>query len=244
VGAVHLELADIEQRAYLLPPRSRPLLLIGNPDALRSATALLEKADRTVRVLQEDEWRAHLPLETGPPSRTALWEPAALVTQALQRFGDSLAGRSALDVACGTGRNAVYLAQQGFTVTGIDWLPDALSRAQHLAQLSGVHLNTLQRDLEKPGALSDLRADCIVVMRYLYRPLFPALQQCLQPGGLLIYETFTIEQKSMGHPRNPLYLLQPGELRAGFGALETLFYDEDWHDGAHTAQWIARKPPA
>lgn len=241
-GAVRFSLEDIEQRAYLLPPRSRPLLLIGDAETLRTASDLLERAERSVRVLNEDEWRAELPIETGPPSRSALWEPAALVREALQQYGAALPGKRALDVACGTGRNAVYLAQQGLTVTGVDWLPDALSRAQDLAQRSGVALHTTQQDLEKPEALAGMRGDCIVVVRYLNRALFPRLVHCLTAGGLLIYETFTIAQKKMRHPRNALFMLQPGELRDAFRELEVLFYEEDWHDGAHTAQLIARQP--
>jgi SAM-dependent methyltransferase len=180
-------------------------------------------------------------VETGPPSQTALWEAAPLLRHAVAQYGDTVSSRHAMDIACGTGRNAVYLAQQGFTVTAIDWLPDALSRARDLAQRSAVDIATVQQDLEQAGALRGRIADCIVVVRYLYRDLFPTLVRCLSPGGILVYETFTTEQMQMGHPRNPLFLLQPGELRTLCQGLEVLFYEEGWHDGAHTAQLIARK---
>ena len=69
-----------------------------------------------------------------------------------------------------------------------------------------------QEDLERTGALAGRQADVVIVVRYLDRNLFPALAAALRPGGMLVYETFTVEQQRMGHPRNPLYMLQPGEL--------------------------------
>lgn len=143
-------------------------------------------------------------------------------------------------MACGAGRNAVYLALRGYDTVAIDILPDALERARDLARRSGVVLQTLERDLEQTGVLRDLGADCIVVTRYLERSLFEPIQRCLLPGGLLVYETFTIEQMEMGHPRNPRFLLQPDELRAAFAALEILSYREGFLDGAHVARLVAR----
>lgn len=257
-GAVHFSMEDLRVRAYLLPPRSRPLIVIGNStEDCRSATDILQQADRPVQSFIESQWRSHFPIETGAPSRTALWEPAAIVRRAIakhavpapegrapekQSHRERPPGKRALDVACGTGRNTVYLAQQGFTVLGVDWLPDALTRAQDLAQRSAVHITTAQRNLEEADALQGIAADFIVVVRYLDRNLLPRLCDALSPGGTLVYETFTIAQKATGHPRNPLYLLQPNELRQAFAHLHIQHYAEGLHDGAHTAQLIARKP--
>lgn len=241
-GAVWFSLEDLRQRAYLLPPRSQPLIVIGaNTEDCRQAAAILQQAERPVQTLVEPQWRAQLATESGPPSRRALWQPAAIVQQAINQHAASLPGKRAIDVACGTGRNAVYLAQQGFAVVGIDWLPDALTRVEDLAQRSGVHVTTQVQNLEEVDALHDLQADCVVVVRYLDRTLMPRLCEAITPGGILIYETFTIAQKAVGHPRNPLYLLQPDELRTHFPQLETLHYEEGLHDGAHTAQLIARR---
>jgi tellurite methyltransferase len=252
-GAVHFSMQDLRERAYLLPPRSRPLIVIGNTsEDCRIAMQILQQADRPVQSFLESQWRSHLPNETGIPSQTALWEPAAIVQRAIAEYAAlspaeraperRSPGKRALDVACGTGRNTVYLAQQGFSVLGVDWLPDALSRAQDLAKRSGVLIATAQKNLEEADALQGIEAEFIVVVRYLDRNLFRRLCDALSPGGILVYETFTIAQMAMGHPRNPLYLLQPDELRQAFAHLDILHYAEDLHDGAHTAQLIARKP--
>lgn len=241
-GAVRLSLQDLEERAYLLPPRQRPLTVIAtSTQQAEQAAGILQRAERSVRTFVDPEWRDVFEVESGPPTRAALWEASPVVQRFIADWAGEGTGRAALDVACGTGRNAVALAQRGFRVTGIDKLDDALERAHHLARHSGVMIDTVQADLEQPGALAGRRADVVVVVRYLDRRLFAALEAALVPGGMLVYETFTIEQKRLGHPRNPLYLLQPGELRGAFASLEVLFHDEDWHDGAHTAQLIARK---
>ncbi|MFQ5600669.1 MAG: methyltransferase domain-containing protein [Candidatus Krumholzibacteriia bacterium] len=244
-GAVRLELDDILQRAYLLPPRCRPLVIVGgSTTAVRPVLEALRLAGRqVVRHYPDETWREHLAVETGRPSRTRLWEAAAAVEHAVQRYKARLPGPQALDIACGTGRNAVYLALGGLEVTGVDVLADALERARDLATRHGACIRTLQRDLEKSGALHGLGADIIVVVRYLERSLFAALEDALTPGGILVYETFTEKQAAaFGHPRNRRRLLAPGELLRSFPHLDVLESDEGFHDGAHVARLIARRP--
>jgi SAM-dependent methyltransferase len=145
-----------------------------------------------------------------------------------------------VDIACGSGRNAVYLALLGYDVIAIDRLPDALERCTDLAARSGIAVRVEQRDLEFPGALDDLTADLVVVVRYLERTLFGPLRRAVRPGGLLVYETFTSDQAELGHPRNRRFLLDPGELLEAFSELETLEYREGFFDGAHLARLVAR----
>jgi len=198
-----------------------------------------------VRHLPGDTWRELLPEETGPPVRRHLWEPAAAVAEALRdhapRVARAGAGPTALDVACGSGRNAVYMALQGYEVKAFDILPDALAKASELASRSGVRLRTVQRDVTFAGALDDERADIVAVVRFLDRVLFGALQRAVKPGGILVYETFTVEQAAIGHPRNPRYLLEPEELSHAFPQLEPLVYREGFFDGAYLARLIARR---
>jgi tellurite methyltransferase len=188
-----------------------------------------------VRHLPGESWREQVAVETGPPCRTRLWEPSTALTEALERH-PLPAGRSAIDLACGAGRNAVYLALLGWDVLAVDKLPDALER------VPGVAVRTQQVDLEFAGALDELRADLVVVVRYLERTLYGPLQRVLYPGGLLVYETFTRDQAEAGHPRNPRYLLQPDELRTAFADLEELSYREGFFEGAHLARLVARAP--
>jgi SAM-dependent methyltransferase len=118
------------------------------------------------------------------------------------------AGSDVLDLACGGGRHARLLAGQGYRVEAVDRDADAL------ATLAGVeNVTTRCADLEA-GAwpyYADV-FDGIVVSRYLWRPLFPQIFNCLAEGGVLIYETFMEGQQLYGKPSNPAFLLRPGEL--------------------------------
>lgn len=117
-------------------------------------------------------------------------------------------GGRVLDVACGTGRHARFLALCGFQVEAVD------RNAQALAELSGVaRINTCCFDLEAGvWPYSGELFDAIVVTNYLHRPLFSHLVESLAIGGVLIYETFMLGNEQLGRPSNPEYLLRPGEL--------------------------------
>ena len=111
-----------------------------------------------------------------------------------------------LDVACGHGRHARWLAGAGHHVTAIDRDPALLAPLAGLA-------DTLVADLEAdPWPLPGRRFDAVVVTHYLWRALFPALKAAVAPGGLLIYETFAQAHAALGRPRRPEFLLRPGEL--------------------------------
>lgn len=249
VGAVRLGAQDLCDRPHFLPPRRRPLVLVGDSATrLEPICRALETAGRRIFAHYPLEtWKEHLPRETGPPSRLRLWEPARVVEQALEAdIGERQGARSprrVLDLACGTGRNAVFLALAGYDVTAVDVLPDALQRARELAAHHEVPLRTLERDLEEPGALHGLDADLIVVVRFLARSLFPKIEAALRPGGILAYETFTEVQRQAGHPRNPRFLLRPGELCRAFPGLEILHHESVGGE-AHLERLVARRAAA
>lgn len=145
----------------------------------------------------------------------------------VQRWAPSIpAGGRVLDLACGGGRHAVYLAARGHPVSAVD---------RDLGQAAAVHatpgISWLQADLEAgPWPYAGQRFAGIVVSRYLHRPLFPLLWHSLLPGGVLIYETFSLGQARYGRPRNPAHLLLPGELlEAVRGHLRVIAY-EDVHE--------------
>jgi 2-polyprenyl-3-methyl-5-hydroxy-6-metoxy-1,4-benzoquinol methylase len=123
-------------------------------------------------------------------------------------------GGTVLDVACGRGRHALWLARQGFRVHAIDRDADAVAFVRRAADAAGLEVAVDCVDLETnpPPLLGDARYDAVVVFHYLHRALFPALKNALKPGGRLVYETFTILQAARGKPTNPDFLLQPGEL--------------------------------
>jgi SAM-dependent methyltransferase len=147
-----------------------------------------------------------------------------------------------LDVATGDGRNALYLAAHGWRVHAVDRNQDALAALDAHARSLDDRVQTRCVDLE--DAEVDLGINLygtILVFRYLYRPLLPALVAALKPGGVLLYETFTIGQRERGHPRNPAFLLDNGELPLLVAPLVVLRRREGDFSGSLVASVAARK---
>lgn len=126
-----------------------------------------------------------------------------------------------LDVAAGGGRNARFLARMGFEVDAVD---------RDISALSDVpgNVRVLEADIEAgPWPYAGRRFDAIVVTNYLHRPLLPILVDSLEPGGLLVYETFARGNERFGKPSNPDFLLVPGELlEAVRGRLRVLAFED------------------
>lgn len=142
----------------------------------------------------------------------------------LDRIGDVPAG-SALDVACGAGRNAIHLASKGFRVDAIDISAQALRRAEANARALGLEINWLERDLDQSYALeSDYQL--ILVVRYVNLPLLRYLATRLAPGGFLLCEQHLQTTAEVVGPRNPAFRVKPGELAAAAEGLEILHIEE------------------
>ncbi len=133
----------------------------------------------------------------------------------------------ALDLACGDGTNAVFLAQQGFSVEAVDISLAGLKMARRLAQEKKVNVKFRQADLAT-FPLPSAHYDLIIVLYFLSRRLIPRIRKALKPGGMILFETYTTEQGGCGNggPRKGSYLLQPNELLRLFGGLRILFYRE------------------
>jgi dihydroneopterin aldolase len=187
--------------------------------------------------------RAAYPAHQHDPS------PSRFLIQNLSRLPK---GR-VLDVACGTGRHSLYLAGHGFDVEGIDRDQDSLSKLAALARqrnLPNLAVKTvdLERQTEERPEFPPSAYDVIVACFYLHRPLFPWLVEALKPGGVLLYETFTIDNYFRHHhPRRWEFCLAHNELLRLTSALRVLSYDEGEHDGGagmgsiYTAQLLAQK---
>jgi SAM-dependent methyltransferase len=155
-----------------------------------------------------------------------------------------LRGR-ALDVACGRGRHALWLGSEGYDTRGVDRNPELVASLNSAADRLGLPVRAEVLDLEAPGATLGVDAyDVIVVVHYLHRPLFPALKAALRQGGVLLYETFTVDQAARGKPTNPDFLLRHGELRQLVEPLAVLRFREGEAEGCLVAGIGARKEPA
>jgi len=148
----------------------------------------------------------------------------------------------ALDVASGSGRNALWLAARGLNTLAIDRSADAVAGIRRAAADRHIPLRAEIVDLEAPESTLPVSAfDVVVVVHYLHRPLFPALIASLRPGGVLVYETFSRAQALRGKPTNPAFLLEPGELRRLVAPLDVLFEREGDFEGKMLASVIAAR---
>lgn len=146
--------------------------------------------------------------------------PTALLAEWLPRLPR---GR-ALDVACGAGRNALYLAGNGFAVTAVDISPVALERGRHAAVERALDVEWRQADLDQAPerSLPEGRFDVIVWVRYVQRALMPRLIERLRPGGTLVCEQHLATDAAVAGPTSPEFRLAAGELERSAHGLTVL----------------------
>ncbi|GAC1323377.1 MAG: class I SAM-dependent methyltransferase [Collimonas sp.] len=135
----------------------------------------------------------------------------------ISRFGGLIPAGTVLDLACGNGRHALWLAQRGLQVLAVDRNPELLAEID-AAGISDIATRQIELEAGPSDALAALfqarRFSAVVVTNYLHRPLFPALLDSVAQQGVLLYETFAAGNEQFGKPSNPDFLLQPGELLA------------------------------
>jgi len=232
-GAANLPIDEWDERAAELPPRDADVIVYG-----ASAEALRARGYEHVRSKANDDVS-----EVGAP-RVVAWRPA----RALERRAAHLpATGRALDIACGAGRDATWLATRGLTTIGIDILPDALARAARLARASRelaeapkVPVHFVCADATRPLPVHENGFDLVCGFRYLDRSLFARADAWLVPGGHILWQTFSTRTPPDAPPRRPAFRLEPGELErlcqnAGW------IVQEAWHDGVEDGVW-AMKP--
>lgn len=158
-------------------------------------------------------------------SPTPLLDGAGPASSWVQRWSHLVPPRgSVLDIACGQGRHMQWFAQQGHVVTGIDRSPAALAVAASFGAVVLADIEMAPWPLMNGSQVRQF--DAVVVTHYLWRPLLPLIAQCLAPGGLLIYETFSSGNETVGKPSRPDFLLRPGELLTAFASLRTIAFEE------------------
>ncbi len=150
------------------------------------------------------------------------FEPAPFLVENIRLLPE---GR-ALDVAMGTGRNAIYLAKMGFDVDAVDISPEAVNAALESARKAGVAIRARVANLKGDYSVEKSAYDVIICFNYLQRSLIPQIRDGLRKGGMVVYETFIVDQAQFGKPNNPDYLLQHNELLDMFHDLRCLRYRE------------------
>ncbi|HKA34660.1 MAG TPA: class I SAM-dependent methyltransferase [Candidatus Binatia bacterium] len=170
--------------------------------------------------------------------------PSKFLQEILASKAWLIAPGRALDVATGKGRNAIYLAAQRFRVDAVDISAAALQEARKAAQAKGQAINFIEADLEHAD-LPRGAYDLVINFNYLDRGLIAHMKKALKPGGHIVFQTYLIDQREIGHPKNPAYLLGHNELLDLFRDFRVLYYREgkfaDGGSEAYKAGLLAQK---
>jgi SAM-dependent methyltransferase len=232
--AVNIPLEALPNRTHELPPPS-VMLQVADVGPLSRTTIEWLTAHGRQAVLS--------PPETGPTGSSGrLWSPNPF----LEEIADDLRPGLAIDLGCGTGRDAVYLASMGWRVRAIDVLPDAIERARALeSQYPGIagriawEVADLAQGLESPG-----RADLVTMFFFLNRGALRAAAAVLAPGGSVVLETFTpLHRERFGKPRTQDLVLSVEEAASLLPGLAIQHAEESWRpNGRHTLKMHWRSP--
>ena len=171
-------------------------------------------------------------LHAGP---RAADEPSAFLKIIFEQFGSILSPGRALDIACGRGRNSFFLAERGWEVEAMDVSEVALEKTRKRAEQKNLSVTVTRADLDQAD-LPRQAYELIINFNFLQRLLIPRIKDALKIGGYVIFETFLIDQQTLGHPRNPAFLLGHNELLEHFRGFRVLSYREGkFADGGQKA---------
>ena len=161
--------------------------------------------------------------------RTGSYAEREHPTRLLEDWQPNLPRGRALDVACGTGRNALFLAASGYEVDAVDISAIGLERAERSAAQRGLRVNWIEADLDAEDATwlpAQRRYDLIVKVRYVSMDLMPVLLGRLDDGGYLLCEQHLVTNRDVVGPTNPAFRFEPNELLRAAQTLRVLFYYE------------------
>lgn len=237
---------DVVLPSIFLPPRHRPLLVVAaTPElAARLAGALAGRGRSRVAAASlsasalaalPERWR-----EQGAGART-LWEAPAWLVRHMELLPPPALG-PALDLGCGSGRAAVWLAARGYRVTGVDHQPQALTLMARLAASQSVAVNGVRADLRAPDALPPGPWSVVVNIRCLQRPLLERLHDHVLPHGVAVVRGFR-DAPGWAPDITAAHRLRPAELARAFpaGRWEVLAHEEGFDDDGRPAAGIVAR---
>ncbi len=250
IHSANIPADELHDRTHELPDKSISINLVGDLKQLDSATSLLESKGYSIcatlfithQILIESFSQSKL--TTGLEFKR-YWKPASVVEWFCQNVvaqGDSKRG---LDLACGAGRDSIFLALKGWQMTSVDSSEHALARVNGSAVRANLKVDCIRMDIEKE--IHELTAlgrnfDLIVVVRYLHRPLLSLLPKLLNDSGYIVYQTFMQGCEKFGSPKNPRFLLQKNELATTFSGFKILLDEIEYlTDGRPVNSFIAQK---
>lgn len=241
-GAVHIPLEALERRTHELPPPIQEVWVIRDTPAACFALGWLHARGRRARLVDAPLPHADL------TARYRLWRPNEWL-EAVIESGEPVAKPCprALDMGCGSGREAVYLAAQGWQVVAVDRLPEALARGRDLQQRyapDGIPIEWVCADLEKSDWQLAGVFDCVTLFYFHAPELLARACAWLNKGGMLLVEAFTETHRAhFGKPARGKRVVRAGELpRLLPKGMRVVAYSEAWRsNGRHTARlWAVR----
>lgn len=244
-GSTHLSWDTLPFRLNELPCRPAILSLLGEETVCQQAKAfLIEKGYEIGHLYLPNQWSELAgQWETGTASEV-LWRANPLLVEFLDLLksqGLSFPHKG-IDLGCGGGRDTVFLAQQGIVMTGVEHQESVMVRARSLAKYSQVKVDWQVKEAQE-ALISEDTFDLMVGIRFLDRKIFDLIHDQLQPGGWLIYQTFTEGCEQFSGPKNPKFILKKGELAKKFSDFD-IFIDriDILKDGRPVSSFIAQKP--
>lgn len=258
VDATWLSWEILPESLNALPASPASFYLVGGRDEIEAASILLDSKGYSVSgsvVINSDEdwqkWAQQLPMmvEQGKQSKI-LWKPSPLVTELVGlilseqvKLADDSNRPDVLDIGCGGGRDAIFMAKNRMNVIAIDHEQKVLKRSKALANLSGANVKFKCCDIKKQDCLPDKQFDVITVVRFLNRESYDYIINQLKPGGVVLFQTFVEGVEAFGSPKNPNFILRKGELAEVFRDFDIIVDRmETLSDGRPIASFIAQKP--
>lgn len=230
--AVSIPLVELPDRTAELPARDVSVAVADVGEDGAAAVAWLRGRGRRAHLVVPHE------LTGAPPARGRLWEPSPIVST----VAAALPPGRALDLGCGTGRDAVYLAAAGWEVQAVDVLPDAIDRGRGLVgryEGLGQRIQWQVADVAAEGYTPGARFDLISMVRFMDGGLLTRLADWLRPGGSLAFDVFTPTHRARHGRPGPELVASPAELASRWRAATVLHAEEAWRGEAHTARvWL------
>lgn len=164
-------------------------------------------------------------------------EPSRYLSDNMELIKSLVPGRRALDIACGEGRNSIFLAGQGFSVVGLDISGAGLEKARCWMEREGLRIDFRRLNLEEYGF--NEQYDLIINFNFLLRDLIPKSVAALAPGGVMVFDTL-LDSPYVPTTHKKEHLLQPGELQRIFRGFPGKIFlpEERLHDSMPTARLI------